>query len=404
MAAPGRTNTAPGGWPVSAEGLRLALFTDTYPPQVNGVARTLERLTQAIEARGGAVRVATVSDAAAVNDSRTERWPSIPFWAYPQLQMAAPSRQRALDLIEGWRPTLVHVTTEFGIGISGLFAAAESRVPVVSSYHTHFKAYLEFYGLSLLDHVAWPYLRWFHNRGLRTFAPSGMVARELEAHRIANVRVWSRGVDGSKFSPSFRSSAMRERLGARGDAPLVVYVGRLAREKGIQVLLSAMRLVRERAGRDVAFAFVGDGPAEAECHAGAPEGTVFTGKLVGRELAEAYASADIFAFPSITETFGNVVLEAMASGLAVIAPDIGATTEYATTDTALQFPAKDPESLATAMLVLARDQVARARLSAAALATARERTWDRIFDRLVLDYREAVAVSQTAREIPAMRR
>ncbi len=388
----------------SAEGLRLALFTDTYPPQVNGVARTLERLVQAIEARGGAARVATVSDPAAAPDSHTERWPSIPFWAYPQLQMAAPSRMRALDLIDTWRPTLVHVTTEFGVGLSGLFAAREAGVPVVSSYHTHFKAYLEFYGLSALEPIAWPYFRWFHNRGVRTFAPSGVVARELEAHGLTNVRVWSRGVDGSKFSPAFRSAAMRARFGAAGDTPVVAYVGRLAREKGIEVLLAALRIVRERLGRDVAFVFVGDGPAEAECRAGAPEGTVFTGKLVGRELAEAYASADIFAFPSITETFGNVVLEALASGLAVIAPDIGATTEYATCETALQFSAKAPESLAAAIVTLCRDGAARARIATAGLATARERTWDMIFDRLVRDYREAVAVSHTAREMPAMTR
>lgn len=387
-----------------ARGLRLALFTDTYAPQVNGVARTLERLVPAIEVRGGAVQVITVSDPAAAAHAAIDRWPSVPFWAYPQLQMAAPSRQRALDVLEQWRPTLVHVATEFGIGLSGLFAAAELRVPLVTSYHTHFKAYLEFYGLSALDRIAWPYLRWFHNRGRRTFAPSGVVARELEAHGLGNVRVWSRGVDAAKFSPSFRTSAMRERLGATGATPLVAYVGRLAREKGIHVLAAAMHLVRARAGRDVAFAFVGDGPAEVECRAAAPEGTVFTGKLVGRELTEAYAAADVFAFPSITETFGNVVLEAMASGVAVIAPDIGATTEYATPETALQFAAKDPEALAAAILTLVRDGALRARLAAAGLATARGRTWDAIFDRLALDYRDALATPQTSREMAAISR
>lgn len=343
-----------------------------------------------MEQRGGEVRVATVSDPAADQDPRVERWPSIPFWAYPQLQMAAPSRQRALDLVETWRPNLIHVTTEFGIGLSGLFAAREARVPLVSSYHTHFKAYLEFYGLSVLDRIAWPYICGFHNRGLRTFAPSGIVARELEGQGIRNVRVWSRGVDGERFSSTFRSAEMRQRLGANGNTPLVVYVGRLAREKGVHVLLQAIRIVRSSAGADVAFALVGDGPAEAECRAAAPEGTVFTGKLTGRELSEAYASADIFSFPSTTETFGNVVLEAMASGVAVIAPDIGATTEYATTECARQFSAKDPASLAAAILGLATDAGERSRIAAAGVATARARTWDAVFDGLVRDYRDAV--------------
>ena len=386
-----------------ADGLRLAIFTDTYPPQVNGVARTLARLAQAIEQRGGAVRIVTIADPGASSDadpdaapdSRVERWPSIPFWAYPQLRIAAPSRQRALDLIDQWKPNLVHVATEFGVGLAGLFAAEEAGVPVVTSYHTHFKAYLEFYNLSALGPVAWPYLRWFHNRGRRTFAPSGIVARELKQMGFENMRVWSRGVDGSRFSPSFRSEAMRAHLGVTRPGQVVVsYVGRLAREKDLIVLMRAMHAMRERAGDRVVVAIVGDGPAEAECRAAAPAGTVFTGKLTGRELAVAYASADIFAFPSITETFGNVVLEAMASGLAVVAPDIGATTEYATPETAVQFRAKDAESFAGQLLRLVDDAALRARIAASGLAFARATTWDSIFDRLVRDYRDVVASAQ----------
>ena len=392
-----------------ADGLRLAIFTDTYPPQVNGVARTLARLAQAIEQRGGAVRIVTIADPGASSDaapdSRVERWPSIPFWAYPQLRIAAPSRQRALDLIDQWKPNLVHVATEFGVGLAGLFAAEEAGVPVVTSYHTHFKAYLEFYNLSALGPVAWPYLRWFHNRGRRTFAPSGIVARELEQMGFENMRVWSRGVDGSRFSPSFRSEAMRAHLGVtRPDQVVVSYVGRLAREKDLIMLMRAMHAMRERVGDRVVFAIVGDGPAEAECRAAAPAGTVFTGKLTGRELAAAYASADIFAFPSITETFGNVVLEAMASGLAVVAPDIGATTEYATPETAVQFRAKDAESFAGQLLRLVDDSALRARIAASGLAFARATTWDSIFDRLVRDYRDVVASAQAALPRSATRR
>ena len=371
---------------VDASALRLAIFSDTYPPQVNGVSRTLERLVAAVEARGGTALVVTVDDPAAEDDARVERWPSVPFWAYPQLRMAAPQRNRALDLLARWRPTLVHSATEFGIGLSGLIAAREARLPFVSSYHTHFTAYLRHYKLTALDAIGWPFLRWFHNAGLRTFAPSEIVRRELEENGFLNTRVWSRGVDRGRFDPSFRSNEWRARCGAGDDTVLVTYVGRLAPEKGIDVAMEGMRRVMERYGTRVAFALAGDGPAEDRLRATAPPGTFFAGRLGGRDLSAFYASADVFVFPSITETFGNVVLEAMASGLALVAPDWGATTELATPDRALQFPASDPAALADRVGRLIDDPALRRSLAAAALAEARTHTWDDVFDRLVREY------------------
>ena len=374
----------------SAAGLRLAIFSDTYPPQINGVAPTLARLVKAVEARGGAVQVVTVSDPDAMPDPQVDRWPSIPFWAYPQLQMAAPRRDRALDLIEKWKPTLIHSTTEFGVGIGGLIAAREKRIPFVSSYHTHFTAYLRHYKLTILDSIGWPFLRWFHNAGRITWAPSEIVRRELADNGFCNTRVWSRGVDSGQFHPRFRSNELRRRLGVADDGLLAVYVGRLAPEKGIDVALEGMRTVLERHRAKVSFALAGHGPDEARCRAKAPEGTVFVGRLTGRALSEFYASADIFVFPSITETFGNVVLEAMSSGLALVAPDWGATTELATTETALQFRANDAAALADCVERLVLDPALRARVSGTAFAVAATRTWDAVFDRLVGDYRDAL--------------
>jgi len=392
--------------PVRADGLRLALFTDTYTPQMNGVARTLERLARTIAARGGAVRVVTVADpdardardARGVHDADgaavgVERWPSVPFWAYPQLRVAPLMVNRAAAVIDEWRPTLVHAATEFGVGLAGMFAARAAGVPLVSSYHTHFRAYLEFYRLGALGPVFWPLFRGIHNMGARTFAPSAVVARELAALRFHNLRVWTRGVDPSLFDSSFRSAAMRARLGARHERDVVVlYVGRLAREKGIDVLARAWRLAAASPG--VRFAVVGDGPAEAEFRAAAPEGTCFMGRLTGRALSEAYASADLFAFPSVTETFGNVVLEAMASGLAVVAPDVGATTEYATAETAQLFRGGDATSLAEAIGLLVHDAPLRAGLVSRSRALAARMTWEAVFDQLLTDYREVVATAR----------
>jgi glycosyltransferase involved in cell wall biosynthesis len=309
--------------------------------------------------------------------------------------MTAPSRNRALDVIEHWKPNLIHAATEFGVGLGGLIAAREKRVPFVTSYHTHFTAYLRHYNLSALDAIGWPFLRWFHNAGRRTFAPSEIVRAELEQHGFQGTRVWSRGVDQARFHPSFRSRELRAQLGADDDTILVAYVGRLAPEKGIDVALDGMRIVLERhaaaGSKKVAFALAGDGPAEERIRASAPAGTVFAGRLSGRALSEFYASADVFVFPSITETFGNVVLEAMASGLALVAPDWGATTELATTDTSLQFRATDPTALADRVEQLVNDPSLRQRLIAAALTSAATKTWDSIFDRLIADYREAMA-------------
>ncbi|MFI5311357.1 MAG: glycosyltransferase family 4 protein [Gemmatimonadales bacterium] len=394
---PDRRHVAGG----SAAGIRLAIFSDTYPPQVNGLTRTLDRLVPAIEARGGEVRIVTVSDPESGEDVHVERWPSIPFWAYPQLRIAAPARGRALDLVEHWKPTLIHSVTEFGVGLGGLLAARESRIPFVSSYHTHFEQYIRFYKLDYLDAVAWPFLRWFHNSGRCTWAPSHMVASELTAHGFRNMRVWSRGVEQARFAPSFRSRALRERLGAGDDTVLVVYVGRLAPEKGLDVALEGMRIALGRLAGRVAFALAGDGPAEARYRAAAPGGSVFVGRLTGRALSEFYASADVFVFPSTTETFGNVLLEAMASGLAVIAPDQGATTELATSETSLQFTAQDAVALAACVERLVNDAALRGRLASAALAEARARTWDAVFDQLVADYRTVLDAAPTGAPGPS---
>lgn len=379
-----------------AGGLRLALFTDTFAPQVNGVARTLDRLVRAVEERGGAVHVETVDAPGAPADPRVWRAASLPFWAYPQLRMAAPSWSAAAERLARFAPTLVHSTTPFGVGLAGRAAAAQLAVPFVTSYHTSFSDYLAHYGLGALDRIAWPYLRWFHNSGRRTFVPSSVVASDLAARGFASLRRWSRGVDPARFAPRFRSAEMRARMGADAQTFVVAYVGRLAPEKGIDTAIDAMRTLRARHGDAVRFVLAGDGPAAARCRARAPEGTWFAGPLAGADLSAFYASADAFVFPSTTETFGNVVLEAMASGLPVVTPDAGATTEFAHDGTALTFPAHDALALAGRVEWLLRDAALRGSLRAAGLAEAGRRTWDAVWDRLIGDYR-VVSASHTMR-------
>jgi glycosyltransferase involved in cell wall biosynthesis len=377
-----------------AGGLRLALFTDTYAPQINGVARTLERLVAAVESLGGAVRVETVEDPEASLDRRVHRWASTPFWAYPQLRIAVPPKARAIAAMRRWRPTLIHTVTPFGVGLVGRAAARALGVPLVTSYHTAFETYLRHYKLSALDAVAWPYLRWFHNSGLRTFVPTRVVQRELEAKGFDNLRLWGRGVDPLRFHPQFRSNAMRVRMGAVPGDLVVGYVGRLAPEKGVHVALASLAAIPREARTRIRVAVAGDGPDDIRCRAAAPEGTWFAGPLSGADLSAFYASLDVLVFPSTTETFGNVVLEAMASGVPVVTPDQGATTEFAHAESAALFEAQRPASIGEVVLGLASDAGRRATLSAAGLKVAASRTWDAVWRDLVHEY---VSVSVGAR-------
>lgn len=386
----------PSNDPRDLRGMRLALFTDTYAPQVNGVARTMERLVHAVEARGGAVRVETVEDPDASPQRFERRWSSSAFWAYPQLRIAVPRRADVVDGLRAFRPTLLHAATPFGIGLAGRAAARALDVPLVTSYHTSFTEYLRHYGLSALDAVAWPYLRWFHNSGRRTFAPSQLVARDLAARDFRDVRVWGRGVDPLRFHPRFRNADARAAMRAREDDIVIAYVGRLAPEKGVHLALEALQRVVAVAGDRVRIAIAGDGPDEARCRAIAPRGTWFAGSLRGEQLSQFYASADLFVFPSTTETFGNVVLEAMASGLPVVAPDVGATLELANVESAQLFRAGDVRSLSEAILQLLGDVSRRRALREAGLRIAAARTWDAVWDGLFAEYL-AISTPATAR-------
>jgi phosphatidylinositol alpha 1,6-mannosyltransferase len=374
---------------ISARGLRLALFSDTYAPQINGVAHTLERLAREVRARGGEVRIFTASDPVALPDPHVVRLPSVAFWAYKELRLAPPISRRALREVRAWRPTLIHAATPFGIGLSARAAARQLGIPFVSSYHTHFSAYVRFYNLGALETISWSYLRWFHNGGARTFVPSRAIREELGLKGFGSLRVWPRGVDTARFRPTFRSRELRARMGAASDDVVVAaYVGRLAPEKGIDVAIEAMRIALERMPGRLVFALAGDGPYEAHCRAVAPPGSHFAGRLTGDDLSRFYASADLFLFPSTTDTFGNVLLEAMASGLPIVGADVATTPELVSAQRGALFTPADPQAMADRIVELASDAVRRRAMSGHAAAFAESCSWSRVWDGLLGDYRE----------------
>lgn len=372
---------------VSAEGMRLAIFSDTYPPHMNGVAAALGRLAHAVRERGGEVRVVTTTDPRAPGaESAVRRWPSIPFWAYPQLRVSLPPARLVARELFAWRPTLVHVATPFGVGLAALRAARSLGIPVVTSYHTSFSQYAAFYRLGKLSAPGWSFLRWFHNGGLRTYCPSNAIRAELDEKGFRNTRIWGRGVDMSRFSPARRSDEMRARFGAGPGTVVVAYIGRIAAEKGLAVAAAAMR--RLEGEKSIRFVVVGEGPYEERLRSLSPRDAVFTGRLSGDALSEAYASADLFVFPSTTDTFGQVLLEAMASGLPVVAADAGPTREVVGDQAGAFVPPGDDAALAEEIYRLATAPAERSRMAAAALRAASTRSWSSVFDDLVRDYSE----------------
>lgn len=314
------------GDPTQLPPLRIAVVTETYPPEVNGVALTVARLMQGLQARGHLLQLLRPrqrQDAQPVAQASVGLeevlLPGLAIPRYPQLAMGLPATGAMRAQWRRQRPDLVHIATEGPLGWSALRAARQLQLPVTSDFHTNFQAYSQHYGIGWLERPILAYLRHFHNRTHATMVPTPALQRALQRQGFENVSVVARGVDTADFSPAHRSTALRATWGAGPDTCVVAHVGRLAAEKNLGLLLQAFDAVR-RVRPDSRLLLVGDGPERAALQARCPD-AVFAGMRTGNDLAAHYASADAFVFPSMTETFGNVVPEAMASGLPVLAYD-----------------------------------------------------------------------------------
>jgi glycosyltransferase involved in cell wall biosynthesis len=371
-----------------AESLRLLLVTETFPPEINGVARTLGRWAEGLRRRGH--RVEVVRPRQPAERFRSARVLGVPIPFYPELRFGLASAWRLCGLFRRTRPHLIHIATEGPLGLASITAARRMGVPVVTSFHTNFDQYLAHYGLGLLRPLVGAYLRWFHSHAGVTLAPSEGTRKRLLELGFDRVEIWSRGVDGQAFHPRFRDSGLRRRLGLKEEDLLLLYVGRLAAEKNLPALLDAFARLRKRVavpGRRLRLALVGGGPlAETFRDSRLPD-VVLPGVQVGEDLARWYASADVFAFPSTSETFGNVILEALASGLPVVAFDSPGVNERVLHDhNGLLVPPRG--DLAEALATMCRDAALRRRLSEAARRSAESYDWEPIFDRLVSRYRQ----------------
>lgn len=311
--------------------LHITLVSETFPPEINGVANTLGRLSEGLRQRGHRVELVRPrqrDDAPGQTDADQLLCRGWPLPGYPGLQWGQVSMHKLLRRWRRDRPDVLYIATEGPLGLSALRAARRLGIAVVSGFHTNFQQYSSQYGLGLLARALTHYLRWFHHRTHSTLVPSPSQCQALERRGFERLALLSRGVDSSLFNPARRNAALREQWGLGNDDIALLYVGRLAAEKNLGMLGRSLKVLQEKyPQRRMRLVIVGDGPQWATLQEQLPD-TVFCGPQRGAALADHYACGDIFLFPSLTETFGNVVLEALASGLGVVAYDEAGAAQH----------------------------------------------------------------------------
>ncbi len=350
---------------------RIALVTDTYTPQVNGVTTVVVRIANVLREFGHeVVVVAPRYPGHSPVDPGQLRIPSASFPPYPAIRLSLPRFGVVSRFLDSFAPDVVHVATEGPLGLTGRRYAVRRGIPLVTSYHTNFPQYARHYGAGVIEPLVWKWLRWFHQPAVLTQTPGEAVANELEGRGIGRPIVWGRGVDTSHFKPERRSAGWRRWLAGGDDTAIVLHVGRLAPEKNIDVLANAWSAARQHVGQRATFVLAGDGP-EARRLRGLLPWVRELGFLDRDKLADVYASADICVLPSKTETCGLVALEAMASGLAVIAADAGGFRESITHgQTGRLVAPEDATGFAAEILSLAISPQRRTALGTAARAAA----------------------------------
>jgi glycosyltransferase involved in cell wall biosynthesis len=372
--------------------LRVALFTGNYNYIKDGVALTLNRLVAFLEERGVPVLVfAPVADEPAFPSAgELVSVPSMAIPTRPEYRIALGLSRQARQRLEAFRPTLIHIAVPDLAGLKALKLAERWNVPAVASFHTRYDTYLRFYGLSIFERLGQRYMRHFYNRVRRVYPPSESMAEIIRREGLSqNVEIWARGVDSDLFSPAKRDMAWRRSLRIADDEVAISFAGRLVKEKNTAIFSRVLNALTAK-GLKVRPLVIGDGPEMTTMRAGLKNG-VFAGFLHGEELARAYACSDIFFFPSESETFGNVTLEAMASGLpAVNAIASGSTSLVDEGVTGFLANARDEDGLAARLTTLVNDEALRRRMGEAARARALGYSWETILSGLLASYRQVL--------------
>jgi len=378
--------------------LKISVVTETWPPEINGVALTLHRLVEELRTLGHPIQVVRLRQPHETQVRRPDT-PSadlllrgIPVPRYPGLQMGLPALRALGKAWRAARPDLVHIATEGPLGWAAARIARKLKIPVTSDFRTRFEQYSAHYGFGLLMQPIERYLKRFHNRTAITLVPTAELRDELDSKGYQRLEVLGRGIDTVRFSPDHRRESLRSRWGVNKDEVVILCVGRLAPEKNLSLLIRGYDRLRSE-GLGVRLVLVGHGPMRDELSRERKD-IILTGAQTGVDLSEHYASADIFGFASLSETYGNVIPEAMASGLAVVAFDRGAGRELIVDrENGLVADPDTPQAFLSSLGELARDAQLRKRLGDAARRRSLDLGWPAIAAQFEMIVRQTLAAS-----------
>ncbi|WP_067727039.1 glycosyltransferase family 4 protein [Oceanobacillus damuensis] len=374
--------------------MRIAIFTDTFAPEVNGVAKTLKRYTEYLEENNIEYRVfAPKSAGEDLFSKHVLRFKSLPLFMYRECRLALPNIPFVKEELLSFKPDIIHVATPFNIGLCGLHFAKKMNIPIVGSYHTDFDKYLQYYDMQLLSKLLWKYMHWFHRPLRKIFVPSVVTKEQLQKQGFTNLAIWPRAVDHSVFNLNYNLDGIREKYNIK-EKYILLYVGRISPEKDVMLLPEINQMLPDAQRKDIHWLVVGDGPLKAELEEREIPNMTFTGFLSGNNLAQVYASSDLFVFPSATETFGNVVLESLACGTPVIGVNSGGVRTIIQQDkTGLLCNEKNTVEFVEAITKLLSDGSKRKAMGIQGRNYAMTQTWDSIFSNLVAEC-ESVLVEE----------
>lgn len=372
--------------------LRVAIFTGNYNHIRDGVSLTLNRLVKYLEDKGIPVIIfgPTIDEPELDHEGEFVPVPSVTVPGRPEYRLTVGFPESAQNRLRTFQPTLIHLATPDILGFRAMRWGQANNIQIVASYHTHFTSYLKYYKLDMLKMLGWKYLEWFYSQCKHVYVPSPSMAQELNEEGIdKGIRIWARGVDTEQFKPGYRNMEWRRSVGFKDTDKIVTFVSRLVWEKNLQTFVDTVKRLQQQ-NPHIRAMIAGDGPAKKELEQMLPE-AYFTGFVTGDDLSRVYSSSDIFLFPSETETFGNVTLEAMSSGLpCVVADATGSKSLIESGVNGYLAPPRDTKAFAECVAKIADNEALCNEMRKAARQKALVYSWENVNNKLLENYHEAL--------------